>query len=90
MKKFKFSQAVHLGTVLTAEEMKQIQGTESDTANNCKCVLRIAGLSGDQNGGLSNQKNGADCQYHCEAVCRTYSKCYFARGEFGSYGSGSF
>lgn len=90
MKKFKFSQAVHLGTVLTAEEMMQIRGTESDSTNNCKCELRIAGLIGIQNGGYTNQKNEADCQAHCEAVCRTYPKCYDAHGRLGSYGSGSF
>lgn len=90
MKKFKFSQAVHLGTVLTAEEMMQIRGTESDSADNCKCELRIAGLIGIQNGGYSNQKDFAACQYHCEVVCSTNSKCYEAHGKFGSFGSGSF
>ena len=89
MKKFKISQTAQLGTVLTKEEMMQIQGNTSDDIENCLCKLHIAGIIEPVNGGTSNQKSREGCQTHCDAVCRTYNNCYSATIVYSATGSGS-
>lgn len=93
MKKFKISQTVQLGTVLTKEEMMQIQGKTSEDIENCKCKLHLVSPGGSEDGGKSHQDNAEKCKEHCNVVCNQRQNCYsntaiFVPGGFNT-GSGS-
>ena len=88
MSKISLTKITKLGQVLTSEEMKHISGGDSDDKKPCTCILSIAGHHMPVNGGTSEQKTQADCDYHCQVVCSTYPGCYSATGNWGK-GSGS-